>query len=111
MYILKLCMHRLITACSFFFFQNTKLYTLDVSESDWDVHRVAYCCLDLLVVSFQLLSTAEEVAILRTELESMQPQLKKAQEDTEEMIVQIEKDTVLSEATPSCMFCLKSVLI
>lgn len=46
------------------------------------------------VLLFQLLATAEEVGTLNEELQAMQPLLKKAQIETEETMVEIERDTV-----------------
>ncbi|XP_065194434.1 dynein axonemal heavy chain 1-like [Sycon ciliatum] len=47
----------------------------------------------------KLLSTAKEVAKLQEDLEEMQPMLKKAQVETEETIVQINRDTLVANET------------
>ena len=47
-----------------------------------------------------MLTTAEEVARLQTELAEMQPQLEQAQVETEQTMDQIEKDTSESTLSP-----------
>ena len=47
----------------------------------------------------KLLKTADDVAVMQQELEDMKPQLAIAQRETDETIVQIEKDTIVANET------------
>ena len=49
---------------------------------------------NLIIFQFQLLTTADEVAVLQIELENMQPELEAATVEAIETVVQITEDTV-----------------
>ena len=51
-------------------------------------------CSYLEIFQFQLLTTADEVAVLQIELENMQPELEAATAEAIETVVQITEDTV-----------------